>query len=67
MRAHIVLDATTEHWSLPKFSREGFWSLSEVTAAFIASSRGSRYTQAPFWPNSMSIRPKLRGFARIDY
>ena len=36
-----------------------------MTAAFIASNGGCRYT--PFRPNSMSIRPQAKGLARIDY
>ena len=61
IRTHDVLDATIESLEPPKFSRQASWSMHEwMTAAFIASSGGGRYT--PVRPNSMTIRLHTKGF-----
>jgi len=39
----LALEATTQDWSCQNFTPT-VWSISAVTAAFIASTRGARYT-----------------------
>jgi hypothetical protein len=49
-------------WGRQNFLAKRFGLASVMTAAFIASNGGCRYT--PFRPNSMSSRPQAKWFSK---